>query len=91
MRVSSHGGYQACKQYLTCHNQWAAGTGWSRVSGGSHTGHVVADPDRERYALASSIRLIPLEMLPGRDSYRLAVNPPREKDVWNDPTSNSTK
>lgn len=91
MRASSHGGYQGCKQYLTCHNEWAAWTGWSRVSGGSHAGHIVADPGRERYTPATSIRLVPLETLPDRDSYGFAINPPWQKAVWNDPTSDSTK
>jgi hypothetical protein len=38
-RASSHHGYQGCKQ-RACHNQWTALTGWSRVSRGSHAGHI---------------------------------------------------
>lgn len=90
MRASSHNGYQGCKESI-CQNMWIGWTGWSRVSGGSHAGHVVTDPGRERHTPASSIRLIPLETLAGRDSYRFAVNPPWHKTVWSDPTSDSTK
>jgi hypothetical protein len=38
-RASSHHGYQWCKQ-SRCKNRWGPWTGWSRVSRGSHAGHV---------------------------------------------------
>jgi hypothetical protein len=38
-RASSHHGYQWCKQ-ARCKNTWGPWTGWSRVSRGSHAGHV---------------------------------------------------
>jgi hypothetical protein len=38
-RASSHHGYQGCKQ-SECHNQWTRQTGWTRVSRGSHAGHI---------------------------------------------------
>ena len=38
-RASSHHGYQGCKQ-RECHNRWVESTGWSRVSRGSHAGHI---------------------------------------------------
>ena len=44
VRASSHHGYQGCKS-RACANEWTAATGWSRVSRGSHAGHI---PLRER-------------------------------------------
>jgi hypothetical protein len=44
VRASSHHWYQACK-YRQCRNEWTAHTGWTRVSRGSHAGHI---PVRER-------------------------------------------
>ena len=38
-RSSSHHGYQWCKQ-RRCKDSWGPWTGWSRVSRGSHAGHV---------------------------------------------------
>jgi hypothetical protein len=39
VRVTSHGHYQWCKQ-KPCRNRWGAPTGWTRVSRGSHAGHI---------------------------------------------------
>src|SRR3954454_5815312 len=39
VRATSHDGYQGCKQ-RSCHNRWTARTGWTRVSKGSHAGHI---------------------------------------------------
>ena len=38
-RSSSHHGYQGCKQG-SCKNRWVPWTGWTRVSRGSHAGHI---------------------------------------------------
>jgi hypothetical protein len=38
-RASSHKGYRWCKQAL-CENRWGPATGWTRVSRGSHAGHI---------------------------------------------------
>jgi hypothetical protein len=38
-RASSHHGYQGCKS-RACANEWTPVTGWSRVSRGSHAGHI---------------------------------------------------
>jgi len=38
-RASAHHGYQGCKS-RACANQWTPLTGWSRVSRGSHAGHI---------------------------------------------------
>jgi hypothetical protein len=75
-RATSHGHYQGCKQ-AACHNRWVPATGWTRVSRGSHAGHLPLDlrgerPLRlrprypgsdieERTTSGESLRLIPLE------------------------------
>ena len=38
-RASAHHGYQGCKS-RACANEWTPLTGWSRVSRGSHAGHI---------------------------------------------------
>lgn len=42
VRVTSHGHWQWCKQGV-CAGRWGPATGWTRVSRGSHAGHVPAD------------------------------------------------
>jgi hypothetical protein len=62
VRASSHRHWQACKQ-LTCKNDWTAHTGWTRVSRGSHAGHI---PLRhELRGPPPRIHRVPL--LPGHD------------------------
>ena len=39
VRASSHHDYQGCK-YKDCRNKWTPLTGWTRVSRGSHAGHI---------------------------------------------------
>jgi hypothetical protein len=39
VRASSHHAYQGCKE-LQCKNRWIGWTGWTRVSMGSHAGHI---------------------------------------------------
>jgi hypothetical protein len=41
-RATSHGHYQGCKQRL-CRNRWVGASGWTRVSRGSHAGHLPLD------------------------------------------------
>jgi hypothetical protein len=43
VRSSSHGHYQGCK-WTDCRNRWFPGSGWTRVSRGSHAGHIPAVP-----------------------------------------------
>jgi hypothetical protein len=43
VRATSHHGYQGCK-LKSCHNTWTANTGWTRVSKGSHAGHIPLEP-----------------------------------------------
>lgn len=91
VRVTSHGHWQWCKQ-RRCEGQWGPATGWTRVSRGSHAGHVPTDGEpgnglRERTATPDAVRLIPLEGI-DRDRYRRldpGISPPWEKDVYANP------
>ncbi len=42
VRATSHGHHQWCKQ-AECRNRWGPRTGWTRVSRGSHAGHIPLD------------------------------------------------
>jgi hypothetical protein len=75
-RATSHGHYQGCKQ-AACHNRWVPATGWTRVTRGSHAGHLPLDlagerplrlrprypgaDTEERTTTGDGLRLIPLE------------------------------
>jgi hypothetical protein len=67
-RASSHGHYQGCK-WARCRNRWFAETGWTRVSRGSHAGHVPT----EQVMLGTPVRGSPpppvryRPLLPGHD------------------------
>ncbi len=71
VRASSHHDYQGCKE-LQCKNHWIAWTGWTRVSKGSHAGHI---PYRTNWQVAPRRRRGPAQrsvtgytpLYPGRD------------------------
>jgi hypothetical protein len=71
VRATSHHAYQGCKE-LQCKNRWIAWTGWTRVSKGSHAGHI---PYRTSWQLGSRRRHRPADrrvagytpLYPGRD------------------------
>lgn len=92
MRASSHHWYQGCK-HRSCRNEWTPWVGWSRVSYGSHAGHIPVggrDLD-ERTTTSAGVRLVPLERLNGEErATEFEVSPPWEKHVYEDPTSDST-
>ena len=95
-RTTSHGHWQSCK-YVTCRGRWAEGaTGWTRVSKGSHAGHLpVAGPTpgerdrralpgrdlRERTTTPDALRMVPLEAI-GRDRRRYRRLDPAIKPPW---------
>jgi hypothetical protein len=85
-RASAHGGYKNFKHL----DGWGPWSGWYRVSGGSHAGHLVAGPTGERTTPASSLRLVPLERLTATDVYRFAVSPPWRKPVYRHPELGSS-
>jgi hypothetical protein len=104
VRASSHGHYQGCKD-RDCRNRWITETGWSRVSRGSHAGHIPVGGEpgrlrgvypgpvlRERTTTSEGLRLIPLETLDHRGYRRLDedVAPPWRKEAYRDPTSNES-
>ena len=92
MRASSHGWYQGCKE-RRCRNEWTPWTGWSRVSYGSHAGHIPL-PERdldERTTTAAGVTLVPIERLTESErATEFEVTPPWEKGVYSDPRSDST-
>ena len=103
-RASSHRAYQACK-LSRCRNRWIAATGWTRVSRGSHAGHIPirsrggADEPlypgpglEERTTSAPGVRLVPLETLDKHDYRPLdaGISPPWKKRVYVDPLTDST-
>jgi hypothetical protein len=99
-RSTRHGGYTSCKGSPEPLPNWCKGwgrpNGWTRVSRGSHAGHI---PDRtpgtglhERSSTAPGIRLIPLETL-DHDTYkplRGGIKPPWTKPVYVNPDSDSS-
>lgn len=84
-RATSHRGYKYCKgSGPGCDNRWGPATGWTRVSRGSHAGHIPMTatafpaslrPTRygvdahERTTSAPELRLVPLEPI-DPSSYR---------------------
>ena len=92
MRASSHSWYQGCKE-SECKNRWTPWTGWSRVSYGSHAGHIplpARDPE-ERTTTAAGVRVVPIESLSESErATEFDVTPPWEKQVFFDPRSDST-
>ncbi|HKP92145.1 MAG TPA: hypothetical protein VJT75_19400, partial [Thermoleophilaceae bacterium] len=84
-RATAHHGYKYCKgSGPGCDNHWGPTTGWTRISRGSHAGHIPMTatafpaslrPTREgvdvdeRTTTARELRLVPLEPIDPR-SYR---------------------
>ena len=68
VRASSHGHYQWCKQ-RRCRGRWGAPTGWTRVSRGSHAGHIPLERRRAgiRGVRSPRARRGYRPRLPGRD------------------------
>jgi hypothetical protein len=69
-RASSHRRWQGCKS-RACRNVWVRGEGWTRVSRGSHAGHI---PGKGRWSLVRGhrpgsrrVRIGFRPALPGRD------------------------
>jgi hypothetical protein len=62
VRASSHRHWQGCKRFW-CRNEWTARTGWTRVSRGSHAGHI---PLRHELR-GPPFRVEQVPLVPGRD------------------------
>jgi hypothetical protein len=100
-RSTRHGKYTSCKgrpeplPNNSC-KHWGPPNGWTRVSRGSHAGHI---PDgtpgnglHERATTAPGIRLVPLETLE-HDTYKPlkgGIKAPWTKSVYVDPESDSS-
>jgi hypothetical protein len=76
--------------------RWGAPNGWTRVSRGSHAGHIPARTPgtglHERSTMAPSIRLVPLETL-DHDTYKPlpgGIKPPWTKEVYVNPAAGSS-
>ena len=101
VRSSSHGHYQWCKQ-RRCRNRWGPSTGWTRVSRGSHAGHIPLDGRsrarlpgrhlRERTSTSDGLRLLPLESTRRRRYRQLdkGIKPPWRKRVYRRPEDNGS-
>ncbi|MFN2615722.1 MAG: hypothetical protein ABR581_01215 [Thermoleophilaceae bacterium] len=91
-RASAHGHWQGCRR-RRCRNAWIRSTGWSRVSRGSHAGHIPVSGARERSSTSEGLRLVPLESL-DRSGYRPlpdgGIDPPWTKPAYRDPESGSS-
>lgn len=100
-RATAHGGYETCKDL--CDREWMPATGWTRVSRGSHAGHIPATPGggrprypgvdaRERTSTAEGLRLIPLERVDQGAYRRLdpGISPPWRKEVYDRPGSDGS-
>jgi hypothetical protein len=57
VRATAHGHYQWCK-HIWCKNRWGPATGWTRVSRGSHAGHIPLEtvPEMKRWGVAIHYR-----------------------------------
>jgi len=102
MRASAHNGYAGRKRVINFneapewlpgprHSPWTPTTGWSRVSRGSHAGHLVDGPGVERRTRADGLRLVPIESLSDAERATLfAIDPPWSKPVFEDPARGDT-
>jgi hypothetical protein len=69
VRATSHGGLQWCKHF-ECRSRWGPRTGWTRVSRGSHSGHIpvertVSVRPRGRRGPAGPLRFAYRPQIPG--------------------------
>jgi len=70
---------------------WTPVTGWTRVSRGSHAGHLVPGAGDERRTISDGLVLVPVESLSTAErGERFAVTPPWRKPVYADPARTDT-
>lgn len=102
-RASAHHGYASYRRWpnlnelparygLPRNGAWTPVTGWTRVSRGSHAGHLVDRPaSRERRTEAVGVTLVPIEgMRPDERTDDFAITPPWRKRVYEDPERTDT-
>jgi hypothetical protein len=67
-RATAHHGYTYCKDAMAgCANRWGPWTGWTRVSRGSHAGHI-----------PMAVHRVPIPGAHGPHAWRAVVRPTRE-------------
>ena len=71
---------------------WTPNTGWTRVTRGSHAGHIHDGPDDdERRTESDGVALVPIERLSeGALTTAFAITPPWRKPVYTDPERTDT-
>ena len=69
VRSTSHGHHQWCKQ-PECRNRWGPWTGWTRVSRGSHAGHIPLER-----TVSGDLRRRYRARIPGRDLRERTTTP----------------
>jgi hypothetical protein len=70
---------------------WTPVTGWTRVSRGSHAGHLVTDAGSERRTESDGLVLVPIErMAPGERNREFAITAPWDKPVYSRPDRNDS-
>jgi hypothetical protein len=96
-RASAHHGYSGYRRWPNLNQlpssipvrrtaAWTPVTGWTRVSRGSHAGHLVDGPGEERRTASNGISVVPIETLSGADrDRRFGIAPPWGKRVYADP------
>ncbi|MFL5827549.1 MAG: hypothetical protein ACJ76V_13575 [Thermoleophilaceae bacterium] len=57
IRSTAHGGWRWCKQ-RRCEGVWGTFTGWSRVSRGSHAGHIPLDSERHGVRVGGGVPFV---------------------------------
>ena len=94
-RATAHKGYgyelnAPVLPYRRRINGWGPEGDTYYVSGGSHAGTATAERGVGRTTKDGRLVLIPIETLPGRDSYTFAISPPWRKRVYFDPEYGGT-
>ena len=96
-RASAHHGYSGYRRWPNLNElpqevpvrrtgAWTPVTGWTRVSRGSHAGHLVDGPGAERRTESDGVTLVPIERLgDGTRRGGFAVVPPWRKPVYGQP------
>ncbi|MDX6698230.1 MAG: hypothetical protein QOE65_1627 [Solirubrobacteraceae bacterium] len=71
---------------------WTPSTGWTRVSRGSHAGHIPPGPaPDERRTESDGLEVVPIETLAPADlATAFAISPPWRKPVYADPEATGT-
>jgi hypothetical protein len=70
---------------------WTPVTGWTRVSRGSHAGHIVTDAGSERRTEPDGLVIVPIErMAPADRRDDFGILPPWNKPVYVQPDRNDT-